>query len=352
MNLNQSNPGTPSREQFAVHRVIDELHQGMIVFTFEHPNDWLAHSQIVWNFEEAGYPLTAYASTFNPNGTEALEFLPVEACFWVQPNYMYTPGQKHRGSTCLQPMGALEALTRFAIPKYRGNQQNLRLVYAQPVPNLAQMLGANDLRNVQHEGVMARIEYGENGRLLEEEFYACVMWHPPNGQQTNWGLVRLFCFRAARGQLDAARQQFWRIATSVQNNPKWGQVFDQIVQELNAQLMAFLNGVKAKLAAEIDYGRKLSEYRAWQSDLSQQQFNFRWASDQRRNERVGDDLLGRQRFDDPGSAVGNPHFDHGLHQYSWTNGRREWIHTDNAGYNPNNDPDTLSTGPWWLVQPS
>jgi hypothetical protein len=349
MNQDPSYPGT---QQFALHRIIDELHQGMIVSTFEHPKEWLAHSQVVWNFEDTGYPLMAYASTFNPNGTEAFELLPVEACFWVQPNYMYTSGQRYRGLTCLPPMSGLDALVQFAIPKYRGNRQNLRLVYAQPVPNLAQMLGADELRNVQHEGVMARIEYGENGRLLEEEFYACVMWHPPNGQQTNWGLTRLFCFRAARGQLDMARQQFWRIATSVRNNPQWGQVFDQIIRDLNAQVMAFLDGVKAKLAAEIDYGRKLTEYRAWQADLSQQQFNSRWASNERRNEQVGDILLGRQRFDDPSNVYGNPHFNYGHQQYAWTNGRGEWIHKDKASYNPNSDPNTLSRGPWYWVEQS
>lgn len=352
MGVNQSDQGIQSGEEFALHRIIDELHQGMIVFTFEHPGDWPAHSQVVWNFGDAAYPTTVYASTFNPNGTEAFEFLPVEACFWLQPNYMYTPGQRYRGSTCLPPMGALEALTQFEIPKYRGNQQNLRLLHAQPIPNLSQMLGVDELRNVRHEGVMARIEYSEKGRLIEEEFYACVMWHPPNGQQTNWGLVRPFCFRAAHGQLDTARQQLWRIATSVQTNPQWAQVFDQVVQDLNAQVRSFYEGVKAKLAAEIDYGRKLAEYRAWQADLSQQQFDYRWASEQRRSEQVGDVLLGRQRFDDPGSTHDNPHFDHSLSRYSWTNGRREWLHTNKASYDPNSDPDTLSRAPWWLVQPS
>ncbi len=352
MSFNRSYPQTPHETQFAVHRIIDELHRGMVVATFEHPHDWPAHSQMVWNFADSASPLESYASTFNPNGTEAFEFLPIESCFWVQPNFMFTPWQKHRGQTCLPPMGAVEALTQFAIPKYRGNRPNFRGIHAQPLPNLAQMIGADELRNVRHEGVMARIEYDEHGRQFEEEFYACVMWHPPNGQQTNWGLVRLFCFRAERGQLDRARPQLWRIATSVRSNPEWNRLLDQVLQELNAQVMAFLSGVKAKLAAEIDFGRKLTEYRAWQNDLNQQQFNARWASDERRNEQTGDILAGRQRFDDPSSAHGNPHFDYGHHQYSWTNGRGEWIHTHEAGYNPNSDPNTLSRGHWYLAQPS
>jgi hypothetical protein len=350
VNQTPSYPHTPGGAQFALHRIIDELHQGLVVSTFEHPHAWPAHSQLVWNFEDTAYPLSCHASTFNPHGTEAFEFLPTEACFWVQGNVMYAPGQRYKGRTCLAPMNGLDALVQWAIPKYRGNRQNLRLVYAQPVPNLAQMVGNDGLHNIRHEGVMARVEYGEQGRQFEEEFYACVMWHPPNTGQYNWGLVSQFCFRAERGRLDQARETFWRIATSVRHNSAWQQVFDQVIQQLNNQVMAHLAAVKAKLAGEIDYANKMREYRAWQSDLQQQQFNDRWAADERRNQQVGDILAGRNSYVDPNSTYGNPHHDHTYSRYVWTNGRGRWIHSNHAGYNPNHDPDVATDGYWTLAQ--
>ncbi|HEY9422752.1 MAG TPA: hypothetical protein VIW92_15160 [Thermoanaerobaculia bacterium] len=340
----------PIEAQTETHRILDPQHQGMVVATFEHPRGWQAHSQVVWNFNDTSYPVAVYASTFNPNGTEALQFLPTESCFWVQGNVMYTPGQRYRGQTCLFPMSGLDALTRWAIPKYRGDRQNLRILYAQPVPNLAQMFRNDWLLSVPHEGVMARIGYEENGRSFEEEFYTCVMWHPPNGQQFNWGLINLCCFRAAQGELDAARQNLWRIVTSLRNNPEWGQVFATIIQQLHAQVRSFFGAVNAKLEAEKVQGQQLFEYRQWQANLNQQQFNARWESQERRAQQTGDVLAGRVSYEDPSNAYGNPHHDYGHHQYVWTNGRGEWIHSHEAGYNPNHDPNTLSRGPWSLAR--
>lgn len=350
MSQNRSHPNPPGGAQPALHRIVDQQHQGIVVATFEHPRDWPARSQVVWNFNDSANPVQVYASTFNQRGTEALEFLPTEACFWLPPpNFMFTQGHKHRGSTFLPPLSAPDALTRFAIPKYRGDRQNLRLVYVQPVPDLAQMLGLDSLRNVRHEGVMARVEYNERGRPFEEEFYACVIWHPPNGQQTNWGLIDPRCFRAARGQLDAARQKLWNIVTSVRNNPQWGQVFNQVVQQLHGQFLESHQADEARRAGEKRWGEELREYREWQSNLHQQQTNERWASQERINEKRGDVLAGRERYHDPGSAYGNPHFDYDYSQAVWTNGS-EWIHSQSAGFDPNTDPRTSSRGPWHLAR--
>ncbi len=344
---------TGGRPQYAVHRMIDELHQGMVVGTFEHPPGWRAHSQVIWNFEERGQPLQCYASVFNPRGTEACEFLPMESFFWLEPNFMYTPGQKFRGQTYLPPMGALDALTQFAIPKYRGDRRNLRIVHAQPLPNLSQVVGNDWLRSVRNEGAMARLEYEENGQPFEEDFYGCALWHPPIGEQTNWGLVNLFGLRAARGELNTtAGQELWRIATSWRENPQWAQLFTQVLRQLNEQMLAHYAQVRAEQARQIDWGRKMREYREWESGLRQQQFNDRWASQERINDARGDVLMGRQRFDDPGSSSGLPHFDHSYSQYSWTNGRGDWIHTDRAMYDPNSDPNQSGRGPWSLVNPT
>jgi hypothetical protein len=348
--MNPSYPNMLSETQTVRHRVVDELHQGMVVSTLEHPHDWLAHSQVIWNLNDTSYPVAVYASVVNPKGTESIELFPFESCFWVQPNFMYTPGQRYRGQTFLPPMSGIDALTQFAIPKYRGDQPNLRILYVQPVPDLAQRFGSGWLQTVRHEGVMARISYEVNGRPFEEEFYACVMWHPP-GQQLNWGVVNLCSFRAAAGELDPARQSLWRIVTSLQHNPEWSQAFDRVVQQLYSQFMDFIRGVQGKLAAEINWGQKLAEHRQWQADQSQQQFNWRWESQERRMEQRGDVLAGRTSYEDPSNSHGNPYHDYGHHQYMWTNGRGQWIPTNDAGYNPNHDRNIMAQGPWSLQPP-
>ena len=342
-------PDAAAAPQFVPHRVIDQHHQGMVVSTFEYPQGWQAQSQVVWNFQDTSFPVTASATVYNPRGTEAVEFIPTEACFWIEPPIIYTPGQRWRGLTCLRPMGALDALMQYIIPKYRGNRQNLRVVAAQPVPNMARMLRHEWLLSVPNEGVMARLEYEENGRQFEEDFFACVFWHPPNGEQLNWGFPRLFAFRAERGQLDAARETLWRVATSLESNPQWDQLFKQIMSQLHNQFMSQVAVNDAQRNAQKAWGQQLKEYREWESDLHQQTVNHRWASQQRTSDRMGDVLGGYQRFHDPNSAFG-VHYDKSLSQYSWTNGQR-WIHTNSAVYDPNTDPNESTYGPWRLSNP-
>ena len=71
----------------------------------------------------------------------------------------------------MPPMSGIDALVRLIIPKYRGNCQGLRIVGANPVPNLVQMINATEIKQINlYQGAMARIEYVEQGRAIEEEF--------------------------------------------------------------------------------------------------------------------------------------------------------------------------------------
>lgn len=60
------------------------------------------------------------------------------------------------------------------------------------------------------EGAVIRIRCVDSGEPLEEEFFGVKLTrdvpnYGPMGviTQTNWGFIRLFSFRARRGELDA-----------------------------------------------------------------------------------------------------------------------------------------------------
>ena len=287
---------------------------------------------------------------WNPAGTEAVEFFPAEACFWLGSNLMFAPGQKHRGSTCLPPSSGLDALIQFVIPKYRPVQSGLRLLGAHPMPDLAQRLHVTSVMNLRHEGVMARVEHTSPHGQIEEEFYAIGVYHPQQGPQLNWGLVSIFSLRAAKGKYDAAHPLLWQIAASLRPNPHFEKLYVQITHQLNGQTMAGQASVRQMQADEAEQGRKQAEFLSWQADMGQQRFNERWAADQRRNDQIGDNLSGQQRWEDPSNVVGNPHVHQGHEQYAWTNGQGEWIHVDDPSYNPNHDPNNAHRGSWQLVQ--
>jgi len=349
MNQNPQHPSSPvgaNTTPSETHYVIDEHHQGMVVSAFDYPQGWQAWSRVVWNFQDTSQPLTCDATVFNPRGTEAVEFLQAESCFWLtEPPHIYPVGHKFRGLTCLPPMSAPDALIQFAIPRHR---QNVRVMYVQPVPNLAQMVGMDWLSGHRHEGVMARVEYQMNGRPFEEDFFACVLWNTPFGGQLNWGIPKFFSLRAARGVLDSVWQELWNVVTSLRGNPRWNQLFKQVMQQLIDGFKMEHNLTMDRLGREKAMGEEMSKYREWESNLRQQTNNEWWASQERMSDRMGDVLGGHQRFHDPNEAFG-VHYDKSLSQYSWTNGLR-WIHTNDPMYDPNRDPNESRNGLWTLRQ--
>lgn len=344
------------------HNILDPTHQGMIVGAFEHPPEWRAQSNVVWNFQNTSHPVVVYAAAFNPGGTESFEFLPVEACCWLEPHYGFDPvGSQKFGLTLLPPRSSVETLTQWLIPKYRGNRGNLRLVDARVIPDLARMLQATELQSIPNEGVSAKIEYQEHQTVFEEEFYACRYQFPPNyGQitQQNWGLTRVFCFRAERGKLDAAKPTFWRIAGSLYNNPQWQDLFQQVTRRLNGQFEQAIQAGYDKLRSEAQFQQQLTTY--YQQQRDQQNANLAWGIERQHQQNIDRSaggysaqdgwsdaaLMGRTAYEDPQSREGNFHYESGNYQYVWTDGQGGWQPTND----PNFDPNIGSNASWTLAK--
>lgn len=238
------NANTPPPEGFVRHSIVDRQHQNMPAGTFLRPADWQAEAEVYWNYLHSSFPVVSYGRVRNPATPEQFEFLPSELFVWVEPDYgFHARGENVRGAINLPPMSAAETLTRLIIPKYRGDRQDLRLVAAGPVPDLVVRLNATGLQSHPYEGVTAKVDYIEEGRAFEEEFYGCHIVnrtppaYGPQGmmQQINWGVTRLFCFRAERGRLDESRHIFWRIASSVRDEPQWSQFCARLTQQLQQQ---------------------------------------------------------------------------------------------------------------------
>lgn len=345
-----------------LYQIIDPTQQGMIVAAFDQPQGWQAQSNVLWNYQNSSQPVTVYAATWNPNGAEAFEFLPVEACCWLEPNYGFQAvGQQRYGLTLLPPMPATEVMTRWLLPKYRSNHQQVRVLDVQPVPNLAQTLNAVELQTMPTEGVSARLTYTIQGYALEEEFYACRYQFPPTygaTMQQNWGLVRVFCFRTAQGQLDKQRQRFWTIATSLFYNPQWQTLFTQITQQLHGQFVGQIQAGYDKLRAEAQFQQQLAAY--YQSQRDQQNANIAWGIEQQKQrnadrshsgysaqDALGDAaFLNRSAYEDPNSQQGNYYYDYGQHDWVWTDGQGNFIPSND----PNFDPNPGSHRTWTLAK--
>jgi hypothetical protein len=326
----------------------------LVVSTFVHPSEWRALSRVVWNTQHTEIPAQVSAVTFNPNGVEAFEFLPMQFFFWLETDYGTVPiGQNSRGLVRMPPRPAPDALANLVIPHFRGDRQNFRVTDVQPVPNLWQVF--NDPPPQQGESLMARVEYEERGHAIEEEFYGVYSWN--RTMQLNWGFGRLICFRAERGQLDGMRETFWQIAGSLQLNPRWQQLYDQIVQQLMAGFDVHIENIHRKLEMENEIGRQNIAYNDHlinqrnasvnaSVERQRQQNEERSQHQYTRQEAFGDALVHQTAFHDPNNAAGNYHYEQGNPTYTYYNDRGEWYSTDD----PSDDPRGRLDGNWYPAQ--
>jgi len=344
--------GTPS---MARHQMVDAQHQGMVVATFEHPDDWRAQSQVIWNFQNQAAPVWAYAATFAPDGAEAVEFLSAEAFYWLPTSAFNPMGQSKYGMVCMPPMSAGDAMTRLVIPKYRGRSSNVRIVGVTPVLNLPEMLGDQALAQMPTESVAVTTEYDLEGRAVQEEWYGVKTQQQAGSGasvQINWGFGRVFCIRAERGQLDAARPRLWPIVRSVQPNPQWQRLYNDTVQALNAQHGAMIEGGRAKLQGEAEFQGQLTTYYQEQRDRQNADISAKLASDRARQEvaqpalsaqeRWRNELGAEEAFHNPDSYEGNVLYQRSGNVIEWINELNETYGTED----PTEDPNVGSTHTW------
>ena len=359
MNPSPPNENPSSEKQFALHQVIDRQHQGVVASVFEYPADWQARSNVVWNFQNINLPVIAYAQAFNPAGTESVEFLPSELFFWINEGMgFYQQGQTIQGSTFLPPMPAADAMMRWVIPKYRGNRPNLRVAGATAVPQLAQRIHQNT-GGVQTDDVCVRVEYAENGKLMEEELYGIkfsqdIPYYGPQGMmvQVNWGFVRLFGFKAEKGALDAMRETFWRIASSVKLNPVWEQLYAQIMQQIKMLFDQYIQAGYSQIQAAGQMSQAISANNDAMLHSFEQQRQAAWASsvahshspDQSPNAAFDDYIRGVETVNDPYYGESQQDYNY---QYHWTDGSGQYQHSNDPFFNPN----IGSNQSWTIMEP-
>jgi hypothetical protein len=353
------NDDRSSNMPFTLHQVIDRQHKGMVSSVFEYPAVWQAHSEVTWNFQNMSFPVTAYAQVYNPSGTEAFEFLPAEYFFWINEGYgFYQQGQDVMGQVFMPPMPAGDVMTQWVIPKYRRNRPGLKIVAVRPLPQLARGI-ALDLGGAPSEGVCVKSEYAENGRLFGEELYGIkltqeVPYYGPQGMmiQINWGFARLFSFRAEKGALESQRGTFWHIASSVKLNPRWEQLYAQILQQLKVLFDQYIQAGYSQIQAAAQMSSAISANNDAMLNAIEQQRQAAWqsspaksdSSDRSPNDNFDDYIRGVETVNDPyyGESQQDANF-----KYHWTDGVGGYKNSNDPFFNPNND----SNQNWTIMEP-
>lgn len=341
----------PDEPPLALYQLIDRDHGGVVVAVLDYPAGWQASSEVVWNYQQCSFPVISYAHARNPKGVEAFTLLPTASFFWITPALFAfcRQGDNVLGQIAMPPMSALDAMKKLIIPRHRGKCQGLRVLGVRSMPHLAQDIGA-DLKGLPSEGVGVKIEYVEQGRPIEEEFYGLkavqdVPNYGPMGMliQHNWYITWAFCFRAEKGRLDAHQDLFWRMARSIKVNPLWEQLHAEITQQLKAQFDQYIAMGYSQIQAAGQLSRAISANNdAMLARCEQQRVAERQASQAARAARAAEKRSPADKFDDYIRGVAiyeDPYYGESQqdanYAYHWTDGYGNYKASNNYFFNPN-----------------
>ena len=330
--------GAANFETFVTYKYTDPM-TGMEAFRLLIPKGWRADGSITWS-QNPALPAQARFRFSNPNGTEEFNLFPTQAYFWTNNQMALAtnpPGSLRFGTLVMSPVDLNAAFTRVIIPQSRSGVSGLRTIKAHEVPELATIARGQPVQGVRSyasAGKM-RIEYGENGRPMEEEIYAAVSQFvtdlpgsalSPGYFINYWYIDYVFSFRAGKNRLDSQATVFQTMLYSMKVNPQW---FAKVANVREMMAQNAIRGIQAT-------GRIGDTVARAGSNLREDQMRD-WERRQQANDRViqnfTDNIRGVDRFNDPfaGKEVELP----SGYGRAFANNLGEYIVTDSPSYNPN-----------------
>jgi len=319
---------------------IDTEGIGTKAFTMLIPSDWQSEGSITWILDNPAMPVGGEFRTWNPNGAEEFHLFPNRAFFssdnpMSQP--LFPPGSRYFGALVHSPLGPIDALKEIALPKFRGDTENLKVVSEQELPELGRSFetGTDPTTGVttSAEGGKIRVEYTLNGVKMEDELY-CIIQTQDIPVQTlygttrniNWYMTYIESFRAEKGKLDLQSKTFQTISYFARTDVNWLNKYNQVVNYLiQRQIQQIQNlGQLSSIVSETSNDISDASFEAWQQD---QNIKDRMADD------FSNSILGIQSYNNPidGSTVELP----SGYSNAWTNSLGDYIMSDSPSYNPN-----------------
>jgi hypothetical protein len=330
--------GAANYETFVTYKYIDPM-TGMEAFRLLIPKEWRAEGSITWS-QNPALPAQARFQFSNPKGTEEFNLFPTQAYFWTNNQMALAtnpPGSLRFGTLVMSPIDLNAAFTRVIIPQARSGVSGLRTIKAHEVPELATIARGQPVQGVRSyasAGKM-RIEYGENGRPMEEEIYAAVSQFvtdlpgsalSPGYFINYWYIDYVFSFRAGKNRLDSQARVFQTMLYSMKVNPQW---FAKVANVREMMAQNAIRGIQAT-------GRIGDMVARAGSNLREDQMRD-WERRQQANDRVienfTDNIRGVERFNDP-FAEKEVELPSGYGR-AFANNLGEYIVTDSPSYNPN-----------------
>lgn len=339
-----------AQTRFRTETIADTTHGGVVAVRYAVPQDWRAAGSLTWTYSDVSWPVRVGARAEAPDGSAWIEAYPSELFYWMHPVLMpVQPGSKSLGMIYQPNVGALEAMQRYVVMRYRGNVQNLQFVGWRPVPNLAQALGKPAKAG---DSIAIRIRYQRQGEAFDEEFYGLlgagnrVPYTGPQGTTYEFHrpLTYVLSMGARAGKLESFFPVLGFVAASFEIDPVWERLSQQVNQQLQAQFNQYIARGYAQIQAAAQLSRTISANNdAWLA-AQRQQSAARGASEDRIHDNFVQYIRGTERVHDPNRGMSEQP---SQYRYHWTDAFGTVQHSDDPNYNPN----IGSTTTWRKMEP-
>jgi len=344
-----------AKVKFTPYLMVDPQLDGMPANRISLPEGWKGLSRLVWSPGAYYMPVHSHMLAEAPDGGSWVEFFGPEMFFWGSRGLDRPPwGCMDRCRAIHHPNITLpEALVRYVIAPNRRYAKNLRILGYRPVQDLPKaFVHLQGFGSMRGNGICMRVSYEVDGTAVDEEFYGFMpptdaIPAQPSGMEYHSYLYLAHSLGAKAGKLESARPLLGAIATSLEVNQTWQKRFEQIHQ-------AMLQRVAQNLAqgwASIAQAKRMSE----QTHASNEAFLQRMeagraqsraqenATRARANAGAGTEagtandgfsqyIRGTEHMVDQNGNVSDQYTNYNYH---WTDGFGSYVHTNDAGLDPN-----------------
>jgi hypothetical protein len=300
--------------------VIDREGTGMVASTYLLPADWTVEDRLYWEYNDPTLPIRFKAKMQSGAGDMFIQSFPDVRSLW---------SAGPAGVSGYQPpqdiISGIQSLIQQERPGIQYQVVNTKVLSdkSQPAYGGTQRTSSG----------IVKIQYQENGKQFEEEFYASLdvvhVVTPSmmgNMESYAWAAAGLYACKAVTGKLDDCR----KIAQTVASSASWTKPFFnrvmQVTQLLSDQVYAqiFQAGQISKIISQTN-DRMIANIDA---SYRQSQESY-----DRINNNFSDYIRGVDRYDEGGTEVQLP----SGYDNAWVNDRGEYLLSTSAGFNPGVD---------------
>jgi hypothetical protein len=305
------------------------------------PADWQIEGGLAWRIHPS---VPAYVSmrVASPDRAEALEAFPALMFVWAEGGIpLRPPGSQYLGNEVAEPMeDPILYVKQVLLPRFRKNLPITQITGSEELPKVAEAISENSQEpglQKKFRAARVRLEYLENGRLMQEDIY-CVLAsaYAPAIRTTLWGPDRNYSFKAEKGKLDGRSKVFQTVIGSLRPSLPWFNRYLQLLQVLGR--------------SQIETVRHVSEFgpciKTATTDRVTDALRQVYQLQQTAQERVNASFLTYLRgLEDYRSPIDKRRVVLPAYPGVWANARGDYLLAEDSSY----DPNAGSTTDWQRV---